>query len=122
MSSAVHHLLAYGLGFVSSTFFLIAFFIASLRVLSLLSNSLMDWISVGAGMLARFSFSVFTSSVQLASLKFHLGSHCVFSACMSISVTIGKWSVLGGRASSAVLHIMMLFKMPSVQDTLSTRV
>ena len=80
VSSMVHHLFAYGLGLVSLMVFPMAFLIASLRALSLVSNSSMESISVGGGMLARFCFRIFISSFQLASLKFGLGSYCIFSA------------------------------------------
>ena len=122
MSSMVHHLFTYGLGLVSLTVFLMVSFITSLRALSFVSNSLVESISVGGGMLAKFCFRIFVSSFQLASLKFGLGSHCVFSIWALISVTFRQWSVFGGQVSSSVLHFMTLSRTPSVKKMLLTLV
>jgi hypothetical protein len=88
-SSFVHHRFEYGLGFVSLTCFLIVFCMASFNVLSLSLNSSVVSISVGWGMLARFAFSVFSSSVQSVSQKFHFGSHAILDVCMLSWVMIG---------------------------------
>jgi hypothetical protein len=89
ISSLVHHLFMYGLGFMSLTCFVIASCMASFSVLSLPLNVLASAISVGIGRLARLDLRVFPNSVQSVRRKLHLGSHAVFSVCMSICVTIG---------------------------------
>jgi hypothetical protein len=88
-SSFVHHCFEYGLSFVSLTCFSIAFCTAPFNVLSLSLNSSIILISVDWGMLARFAFSVFSSSVQSVSQKFRFGSHVILDVCMLSWVMIG---------------------------------
>jgi len=84
-----HHHFEYGIGFDSSMFLLMMSYIASFSALSFLSKLWMLGISVGGGRLARFSFKVFTSSVQFTCLKFCLGVILILGAQMSICVTMG---------------------------------
>src|ERR1700735_233043 len=77
---------------------------------------------VGGGSALRLAFMVLLNSVQSVSLKLYLGFVAALVTCMSMSMLIGKWSVVAGLESLSVLHMIIASRRFSSQNTLSTLV
>lgn len=97
LSSAVHHHFMYGLGFVSLMCFLTASWIASFRVLSLLSNISISSISAGGGRLARLALRVSPAQASQSCENFVLPSMLLLAYVCQVVWRLGSgpfWLVM----------------------------